>query len=321
MSRAALTTGTLFGDEPVRNDQASPLKAKFIIPPFSVLNAASDEWKKRKRLWLALGIESEIGRNANAYDLHDWCSEVDNMGQRTDFAHGWKAGGVSVFDPVLCELVYNWFSPVGGRVLDPFAGGSVRGIVADRCGLAYQGIELRAEQVEANRSQADRIGSARAEWIAGDSFDKIDGCGRADLLFSCPPYGDLERYSDDPRDLSSLSWGLFSSRYRTIIARAVERLSDNRFAVFVVGNFRSGRGKHDHGQLRDLVGLTVSAFEEAGAGFHNEAVLIQPFGTLPVRTGKQFTVSRKMGKAHQNVLVFVKGDARAAAKACGAGAL
>ena len=38
--------------------------------------------------------------------------------------------GTSVFDPVLCEVAYRWFSPPGGHVLDPFAGGSVRGILA-----------------------------------------------------------------------------------------------------------------------------------------------------------------------------------------------
>lgn len=40
-------------------------------------------------------------------------------------------------------------------------------------------------------------------------------------------------------------------------------------------------------------------------------------GSLPIRAGKQFTASRKLGKTHQNVLVFVKGDPRDAADACG----
>ena len=40
--------------------------------------------------------------------------------------------GTSIFDPVLCELAYRWFCPPGGTVLDPFAGGSVRGIVSSR---------------------------------------------------------------------------------------------------------------------------------------------------------------------------------------------
>lgn len=35
--------------------------------------------------------------------------------------------GTSIFDPVICEIAYRWFCPPGGTVLDPFAGGSVRG--------------------------------------------------------------------------------------------------------------------------------------------------------------------------------------------------
>ncbi|MGB3315839.1 MAG: DNA methyltransferase, partial [Albidovulum sp.] len=42
------------------------------------------------------------------------------------------ASGTSIFDPVLCEIAYRWFCPQGGTVLDPFAGGSVRGIVASQ---------------------------------------------------------------------------------------------------------------------------------------------------------------------------------------------
>jgi hypothetical protein len=66
-------------------------------------------------------------------------------------------GGTSIFDPVLAELAYRWFCPRAGRVLDPFAGGSVRGLVASRLGLFYCGIDLSEGQLEANRAQAGRI--------------------------------------------------------------------------------------------------------------------------------------------------------------------
>jgi hypothetical protein len=46
-------------------------------------------------------------------------------------------------------------------------------------------------------------------------------------------------------------------------------------------------------------------------------ILITPAGTLPIRAGKAFAASRKLGKTHQNVLVFVKGDGKRAADACG----
>jgi hypothetical protein len=38
---------------------------------------------------------------------------------------------------------------------------------------------------------------------------------------------------------------------------------------------------------------------------------------LPIRAGKQFVASRKLGRTHQSVLVFLKGDPRRATEACG----
>ena len=38
------------------------LSARFMIPPFSVFNAREGWWQARKRAWLALGIQSELGR-------------------------------------------------------------------------------------------------------------------------------------------------------------------------------------------------------------------------------------------------------------------
>jgi hypothetical protein len=50
--------------------------------------------------------------------------------------------------------------------------------------------------------------------------------------------------------------------------------------------------------------------------YYNEMVLVTAVGSLPIRVGKQFVASRKIGKTHQNVLVFVKGDPKVAARAC-----
>jgi hypothetical protein len=43
-------------------------------------------------------------------------------------------------------------------------------------------------------------------------------------------------------------------------------------------------------------------------GFYNEVILVTAIGSLPVRITKQFQAGRKIGKTHQNVLVFYKGD-------------
>ena len=102
----------------------------------------------------------------------------------------------------------------------------------------------------------------------------------------------------------------FSAAYRAIIAAAVAKLKPDRFACFVVGNYRDKKGFYI-----DLVGQTVAAFEAAGARYYNEAVLVTAVGSLPIRVGQQFRAARKLGKTHQNVLVFCKGDPKRATQA------
>jgi hypothetical protein len=46
-------------------------------------------------------------------------------------------------------------------------------------------------------------------------------------------------------------------------------------------------------------------------------VLVTACGSLPIRVGRQFVSARKLGRTHQNVLVFVKGDPKRATEACG----
>lgn len=320
------------------------LSDRFMIPPFSVLNAREGWWQDRKRAWLALGIKSELGRGAGEFHAAPGGSPMvsgykdgkrvtglKNMGAAgsTEWmnAKGITGGcsdgdpavasGTSIFDPVLCELVYRWFSPTGGLILDPFAGGSVRGVVASKLGRRYIGHELREEQVAANRAQGDEICGAMESppaWIAGDSrlIDRTCSDVNADFLFSCPPYADLEVYSDNPKDLSTMKYAEFKAIYAEIIAKACVRLVDNSFACFVVGEVRDKKGNYI-----DFVGDTVQAFRDAGLTYYNEIILVTSAGSLPIRAAKQFSSSRKIGKTHQNVLVFVKGDGKKAAARCG----
>ena len=295
------------GEEPEK--EKGNLSDRFLVPPFSVLNAREGWWQDRKRAWLALGIKSEEGRDIAPTRFSKNTPEYMQ-------GRGNNEGG-SIFDSVLCELAYVWFSPLGGIVLDPFAGGSVRGIVASKLGRQYIGHELRQEQVAANQQQGSEIcgdDAAPPAWICGDSRNIDQTCAdvKADLVFSCPPYADLEVYSDDPKDLSTLGYEQFREAYFEIIKKACALLKPDRFACFVVGEVRDKKGNY-----YDFVGDTIKAFRAAGLEYYNEAILVTSVGSLPIRAGKQFSNSRKLGKTHQNVLVFVKGDGKRAAKACG----
>ena len=296
-------------DEGGEKQPKGNLSDRFLLPPFTVLNAREGWWQDRKRAWLALGIKSEEGRDIAPTNVSK--NTPDYMAGR-----GNNEGG-SIFDPVVCEIAYRWFSPSNGVVLDPFAGGSVRGVVASKLERQYIGHELRQEQVDANRQQGSEICSddlMPPAWICGDSKNIDTTCAdiEADMVFSCPPYADLEVYSNDPKDLSTMAYPEFIKIYREIIKKACDRLKNDRFACFVVGEVRDKKGNY-----YNFVGDTVQAFKDAGLYFYNEAVLVTAVGSLPVRAGKQFSASRKLGKTHQNILVFVKGDGKKAAQACG----
>lgn len=299
----ALHGHDLFGDV-IKPKASGPIAERFVIPPFTILDAKQGEWQDRKRAWQSVGIRGEVGRDASS--IH--CPLTSNSDGMEDAAY------VSVFDPVVCELAYRWFSPVGGQIVDPFAGGSVRGIVAGCLGRNYWGCDLRPEQIAANKLQADEIEpQVRPVWVCGDSMETLADAPDADFLFSCPPYGDLEKYSDDPRDLSAMDWHAFVAAYKRIILRSVAKMKADTFACFVVGDFRDGKGFY-----RNFVSETIDGFEQAGARLYNEAILATSVGSAAMRVTKQFEASRKMAKTHQNVLVFCKGDPRAASRKCSA---
>ena len=50
------------GDDNQEVSRKGNLADRFMIPPFTVLNAREGWWQDRKRAWLALGIKSELGR-------------------------------------------------------------------------------------------------------------------------------------------------------------------------------------------------------------------------------------------------------------------
>ena len=64
---AALGAEDGAGEETPGDAPKGTLSDRFMIPPFSVLNAREGWWQDRKRAWLALGIKSELGRGGADY--------------------------------------------------------------------------------------------------------------------------------------------------------------------------------------------------------------------------------------------------------------
>jgi Fe-S-cluster containining protein len=486
MTQSFSLFGTNLFGESAKIDKQGIIHNKYKIPPFSVLNTSDRFWVSRKKQWLKLGIKSELGRNAKSYNTSKWVNEKGLSGGAKNFI------GTSIFDPVLCELMCSWFCPVNGQIIDPFAGGSVRGVVACLLGYKYWGCDLSEEQIIANKENFEEVvqkinqdffvkikissksmnqkfvkceeeyivnnckgrcceGSDRIlvtvhkseqlkfeekgakveggflvpvnglcpfktkkglcnthkdkpfgcrvspftlntnntlivrnryrslkcfrrtdikkypvyishkqsliflfgktqykkivrfskkekdcylkieynkykmlldndfqknkkepkillpnglNWIIGDSEKEIQKAPQADFIFTCPPYGNLEVYSNKEEDLSNKDYKTFLLKYRKTIINSLNKLKPNSFACFVVSDFRDKKT----GFYNTLVKDTVDIFHEQGVYLYNEFILVTSIGSLQIRISKQFDKSKKNGKRHQNVLVFYKGD-------------
>lgn len=277
----------LFGN-PIIKDVL--LRDKFIEPPFSVLDTKSGSWQNRKRQWSRIGIKSEIGRD----------SVVIHMDSKKQDKN--ESSYVSIFDPALCEVLYKWFCPDGGTILDPFAGGSVRGIVANKLGYSYTGIDIREEQIESNYEQGREILKDNCpEWICGDSNVELDLFDKSfDFVFSCPPYADLEVYSELDGDISNKPYNEFLKLYESIINKSCKLLKKGGYACFVVGEVRDKNGNF-YGFVPD----TIKCFLNSGMKYYNEAILLNPVASASMRANGNMK-TQKLVKIHQNILIFKK---------------
>jgi DNA modification methylase len=292
----------LFGNE-IKEELS--LADKYLLCPTTVLSKRDPKWSELKRKWLKLGIKSELGR-IEKINKELRGSYKDNYPYMDRFKY--EAVGVgntfSIFDPVLCEIIYKWFCPDNGLILDPFAGGSVRGIVANYLGYKYTGIELREEQCISNREQSVNILEVnnQPQWYCGDSEQVLDAKWNIefDLLFSCPPYMNLEVYSDLPEDLSNMNDDAFITKYNSIIDKSCKLVKRGGYAVFVVGDLRDNKGYQ-----KDFTGITKQAFIRAGMKLYNELILVEPVGSKAMTLERGFK-NGKLAKVHQNVYIFKK---------------
>jgi len=286
----------LFGN--VVTDPKRTMSDYFGVAPFSILNTVDGGWQKRKKRWnVLINDTGDMRSGALKAKNENTESEVDLAIQNLN-------NGVSILDAVLAELMIKWFTEENFKTFDPFAGDTVFGFISAFLKRPFEGIELRKEQADFNQLQCD-LNNLDAKYICDTSENMnnhIDDESK-DFIFSCPPYADLEVYSKLEDDLSTLSHEDFFKMYSKILQNTYSKLKNNRFAVIVTSEVRNKKGEYIQ-----LVGKTIDLMVRAGYMFYNDIVLVNSCGTLPLRTGKMMNSGRKVGRRHQNVLVFYKGN-------------
>ena len=222
---------SFFDLDGMTDDSHKKLEDSFIIPPFSIFDSKQGYWQNRKKWWNNL-----IGDKGESRE--DKLSNLNNMSAmyRPEMAT------VSILDPVIAEIANKWFGLESCNTFDCFAGDSVFGYVSDYLGNKFTGIELRQEQTDLNNK---RLKGTESKYICDDGQNVLKHikANTQDLLFSCPPYFDLEVYSTLENDASNQKeYKDFIKILDKAFSDSLKCLKNNRFAFIVVGDIRNENG-------------------------------------------------------------------------------
>lgn len=173
----------------------------------------------------------------------------------------------SEFNPLIAENIINFWSDEGDIILDPFAG-RTRGIVAGLKHRIYIGFDISPIVCKATK---EVINLGKDKFDIGftptihcdDALNMINyNLPKVDLIFSCPPYHDLEEYESVPGQLSDIKdYHQFLVQIKKIMKLSLTKLKDNGFICLVVGDYRKNdkliNFDHDIVRIMDSLGVQL----------------------------------------------------------------
>lgn len=209
-------------------------------------------------------------------------------------------GTHSVFPAPLIEWILLRYAPAGGRILDAFAGGPPRGVVSSIMGYQYVGFEVRMAQIIENTDLLKALGLEKnVKYIHADGRFLEGDLGKFDFALTCPPYYNLETYSDQPDDISNLgTYAEFNAGMAFSAMAHFELMKPEAFVAIVVGNFRDKTG-----ELVDFRSHTVENFRAAGMTLFQDIILSKNFGSAAQRSTNAWK-GKKLVSIHEHLLLF-----------------
>lgn len=202
--------------------------------------------------------------------------------ERRDNSGAHNANYWGNFIPQIPNQFLRRYTKEGDWILDTFLGSGTTLIESKRLGRNGIGFELSPNVADLaknniNKQRSPFENQVRTEVVVGDSteldyLDAISGCGIKSVQFVLmhPPYWDIIKFSDDPRDLSNaIDLQSFLGKMG-IIADKVNRILDSdRYCALVIGDI------YTKGEWIPLAFYTMQEFLKRG--FSLKSVIVKNF--------------------------------------------
>ena len=249
--------------------------------------------------WLPLSViepsRKSKARWRNAY-LNDGLDEQ----RRSDDAKYLSGLGFSEFHAGLIEDILHYWSTVDGVVVDPFAGRATRAFVSSKLGRKYYGYDIAPKTVERVKKHLDSYNIDATIYLENGCEMKRTANDFADLVMTCPPYHQLEKYESVENQLSDINdYETFLGMLKVCAVNIKRVLKPGGFLVWVCADWRDGK------EFRSFHTDSIRMFKNVGLKYHDIVIMKNksPFASMQI--GK-VAAKRYTSKIHEYILIFRK---------------
>ena len=243
--------------------------------------------KEKSQKTLKLVKENErLTKPYNDINLKEWKNYshilTDSLWEFTsrDKKNGHKYDYHGNYIPQIAQQLFERFTKKDDIILDLFFGSGTSGIEALNMNRRCIGVELKSDLVDYVKEKftpKDLV--TKINILNGDSSSKsiqdriqsrleIMGKDQAQFLILHPPYDDIIKFSDDPKDLSNCkSTEEFYELFEKVAANGYKILEKGRFAALIIGD------KYQNGEL---IPLSFKCMEKMNnLGFITKSIIVK----------------------------------------------
>lgn len=222
--------------------------------------------------------------------------------------HG-NDGGLSIFPYHLGETIIKFYSKIGDTIFDPFMGHNSRMQIVFELGRNYIGYDISKEFMQENfklrdylleRCLDDGLEHNTIQIYEKDSRSIDLNENSIDMIFTSPPYWDLEFYGEEPNQLGyKKSYGLFLHGLNQVLQGCSKVLKEEKYCIFNVNDFRkNGKFYSFHS---DIINLTKNLPLKIW-----DTVIVDWGSSIAGCFASQIDDRKICGKRHEYLLIFKK---------------